>query len=75
MNLEAGPQRVRHPGKFRLGLRTFGEVASENLNGAGIWLLAIVGTLGLPCLPLAIEALRDGRVKHETYFLEFVRTL
>jgi hypothetical protein len=31
--------------------------------------MSVLGTLGLPCLPLVVERLRDGHVKDDSYFL------
>jgi hypothetical protein len=50
-------------------MRGAGEVLGAALNGIGMWLLSVIATLVLPCLPLFIEWLKDGRIKPETIFV------
>lgn len=39
------------------------------LDRIGIWLLSVIATLALPCLPLCIEWLRTGDMKSDTMTL------
>lgn len=47
-------------------LRGAGEAIGRGTTGIGTWILAIIATLVLPCLPLGIEWLKDGHIKPGT---------
>ena len=45
-------------------MRGLGEALAEPLlDGIGVWFLAIIATLLLPCLPLMVEWVRDGHIE------------
>ena len=54
---------------WRLWLRKIGKSFGTALNPFGVWLMSVLGTLGLPCLPLLVERLRDSQIKNDSYFL------
>ena len=55
--------------RIRSKLRTAGEIAGTALTGAGVWLLSIIATLCLPCLPLFIEWIKTSHLKTDTVTL------
>lgn len=50
-------------------LKAVGEVLSQNFKGFGYWICSILGVLALPCLPLIVEWVQDGRVSDKSILL------
>ena len=50
-------------------VQNFVEICSEPTRQIGIWILSIIATLILPCLPLGIELFRAGKVTSDTIYV------
>jgi hypothetical protein len=49
--------------------RTLGTIINRNTDGFGTWVLSIVLTIMVPCLPIGIEWLRTSKVAPDSFLI------
>lgn len=52
---------------LRTKIRTAIEYVGGTFDGTGVWVMSILATLALPCLPVAVEYIKSAKITDETF--------